>query len=228
MNRRFLLVIAFSVLLLSYVLGYISWGMGETDGPRSSEDIAAHPDDQLVENKNVEKKLASLQRKIDQMTLKQQAMEHRQRVNDGDIEDLSNRIEQGNDEGDLPESPSEGQGAPDVAETQMVLLDSKMAEDGRDPEWSDEAEHGIVNSIRKNNLPNLVSEEVTCSTNICKVTLDFGGRQGLDWAMQQNFQELTKLAPWNSGGFFRSDEKDNLNLYFPREGSELPRVPQEE
>ena len=72
----------------------------------------------------------------------------------------------------------------------MVLLDSKMAEEGRDPEWSNEAENGIVKSIRDNDLPNLVSEEVTCSANICKVTLDFGGRQGLDWAMQQNFQQL--------------------------------------
>ncbi|MBN2529420.1 MAG: hypothetical protein JXR76_23735 [Deltaproteobacteria bacterium] len=188
--------------------------------PRTVESTGNNSDDMS----KMETKMAALQRKMNHMSIRQLSMAQNQQPTTEVMDDADDGTAGEDDREIVGDSVDLMEASYVEAENQGLLIDSQMMREGRDPQWSNEAESGISQNILNLSLPQLASEEVTCSANICKVSLDFGKKQTLDIAMNENFRQFTSLATWNSGGFFRADKQGSIHLYFPREGSELPRL----
>jgi hypothetical protein len=228
MKRTKIFFIAFALLTICGIGVVFYIGKGRLNRLSRTTDSSTHTLNYLSDEKSgdlssVEKKMAMMQRKMDQMSFTQVAMKQQQSTNDEKDDNDDSTVD---DEDDYPidDSIDPMESSYIEAENQGLLIDSQMAREGRDPEWSSESEEGISKKVLNLSLPELASEEVTCSSNICKVSLDFGKKQNLDLAMNDSLELFTSLATWNSGSFFRSDKQGSLHLYFPREGTELPRL----
>ncbi len=229
MKRTKFFFIAFAILTICGIGIVLYIGKSRLNDLTRKTDSSSDTADDLSDEKSadsgsIETKMAMLQRKMDQMSFTQLSMQQKQRDINNEVDYIDDSsVDDKNDQA-IDDSIDPMESSYVEAENQGLLIDSQMAREGRDPEWSSESEEGISTKISNLILPELASDEVTCSTNICKVSLDFGKRQNLDLAMNENLEQFTSLATWNSGGFFRADKQGSIHLYFPREGTDLPRL----
>lgn len=81
----------------------------------------------------------------------------------------------------------------------------QMFEEGEDPQWSPEAEQGIEDKLADAQFLDMKNQEVSCSANVCKVTLQFNSLEGLDRTLEKQHEEVASLSPWESKGLLTSD-----------------------
>ena len=179
----------------------------------------------LEDNSINETKVASNNRDNHRLRMLREELANRRNARNAFVKKRNNlRSEKINEDTaeSLEEPSNKGQQDSWKREDPIGYLNSQMRKEGQDPEWSSYAEQSIAEKVANAELPNLVNKKVTCSANICQVSLDFGGAEALSRIINDDFQKILALSTWDADGYFTSDDNDNLHLFFPREGHQLP------
>ncbi|BFM04893.1 hypothetical protein [Halioxenophilus aromaticivorans] len=98
------------------------------------------------------------------------------------------------------------------------LYQAQLLSEAVDVEWSDETLAQIEESLLTESLEGLDFMEGECGTTLCQIKM----RANENLPVEESLQRLSVDRPWDGPTFMAVDSTGNVDLFFARDGHDLP------
>lgn len=105
---------------------------------------------------------------------------------------------------------------------QIDLIESTLAEEAPDPNWSYEAIQKLNQALYSEaNAQNIELIDVDCRNTMCRMDIDMA-----PGTLEDGFRSLTEMIPWNGEMFFQVEDINSgeATVYIAREDHALPKL----
>jgi hypothetical protein len=108
----------------------------------------------------------------------------------------------------------------DAIEQQQNAIDTRLYQEEVDQEWTLETERALNGVLASEALQGFELVSSSCGSTLCKVELSIDPNISPEVAMQK----LSHHRSWDGPSFVKLDENGLAQIYFAREGHELPTI----
>lgn len=165
----------------------------------------------LAERELLRQELARLQSQLDELSKFQASLQ----VSVDDV--LS---DDGSDDLSLAHDNDQTQHIEEAIEQQQIAIDTRLYQEDVDQEWALETERALNEALASEALQGIEFVSSSCGSTLCKVELSIDPNLSPEVAMQK----LSHHRSWDGPSFVKLDEDGLVQIYFAREGHELPNI----
>jgi hypothetical protein len=166
-------------------------------------------DARLLERQELRQELLRLQSQLDELSADQASLQY-------SVDDI---LAHSRLNGTSPDDPqNQIQPIEQAIELQEVAIDVQWYKEEAAHEWALETERALIEALASETLQGIELISTSCGSTLCKIELSIDSNISPEEAMQK----LAHHRSWKGPSFVKIDKRGQAEIYFAREGHELP------
>jgi hypothetical protein len=226
----------FTATIIGFICGLaILWIATNNSDSDSTKSLALKPTPKATTTNNSDLELyrdevSYLQQDINSLQKQLNDLQQATKQNQAASKKLANESQESYQETHAADTNQDVELQPDLQQqrekekitAQINTLEQQLQYEEPDPGWSIWAQDEIMNNISNKQYSGVSVVGNECRSTMCRFQFQFDDTEIRDTTVG----DISSLVPWDSQGFFHTDENDPLNLvvYISREGTQLAQV----